>query len=97
MKTERGYVEAIVKAALAKGYMISLDNGGAWPIIRCTDFATIMAAMFTVCDETLVFRQFDGSRVGAIYLVYGNAPDEVVNDHSDNMAMYALLDEAGLD
>jgi len=93
---EKRNVRAIVKAALANQWFISVNDGEEWTIKQSKDYNVINQALFTTDEDILLLRDNDGVKIGTIYLVYGNDPDEVVSDYGaskDNFASFeAFLD-----
>lgn len=82
--TEQDHVKKLVAAILADGYSISVDNGGDdFEILCSTSQQDIEAVLFATDDENLICHKHDYR--GRIYLVYGNAPDEVINDYSETL------------
>lgn len=83
----------IVQKAIAKGYLVSVNDGGEWVISRSTDLAGIVSALASTDEDTLVIRRVDGVRIGFISLVWGNAPDgsELPSDYTDNPEIAALV------
>lgn len=90
--TERAAVFALVDRIIKAGFMISVNDGGAFPIKRSTDAKAIKAALFSVDEEHLIVRHADGKLAGTIMLVYGNSPEEVVSDHTDTATIRALVE-----
>lgn len=93
MKTheiEQKIAKQIITDAIAAGYLISVDDGGEVVIKRSRNKAEIVAAMFSTDSDTLTIRKADGTRVGAIFLVYGNGAD-VISDYTDNSEIQRLL------
>jgi predicted transcriptional regulator len=79
---ERQGVEKVVQVLLAAGYSLSVDDGGdELTLINSTDEAAIMDALMNTAEDTLIARK-EGARAGEVTFVYGNAPWEVVADHS---------------
>lgn len=87
---EAKVVRPIIQRGLDAGYSVSVFDGEEWTVKRSTDRDRIMAALGTTDDDTVRFRNGDDI-VGSILLVYGNAPDEVVSDCTDNAAILALV------
>jgi hypothetical protein len=50
-----------------------------------------MAELGHCDDEWLIVSNADGKRIGAIYLVYGNDPDEVVADCTDKPEILEIV------
>jgi hypothetical protein len=90
---EKRAVGKIIDRALAKGYLISVNDGEEWVVKQSAKRKEIMAALASTDSDSLVIRKADGKKVGSIYLVWGNSPEEVVCDCSDNPEISALVDE----
>jgi hypothetical protein len=90
--TEQQALRALVSIIVAQGYSVSVNDGGDWPVKRSTDIAEICDAASAVGEALLRLRGRDGATAGVIDLVFGNAPDELISDHTDNPAMNAIFD-----
>lgn len=85
----------IVREALKAGYNVSVVDGEELVVERSTKQRAIMAALRTTDYDYLHINQIDdGRRIGFVMLVWGEGED-VVADHSDTMAMNALMERAG--
>lgn len=80
----------LVDLALAKGYLISVNDGQEWTVKRCRDRQVVLEALATTDADTLVFRREDGSRVGFVWLIWQNGAD-VASDWSANGETDALV------
>jgi hypothetical protein len=90
-KEEAAVARRLVRAALGKGYKVSVNDGEEWTVKQSTDRNTILAALATTGADTLRIRSAEGESLGSLYLVYQNGPgDELIADHSDNEAMTEL-------
>lgn len=82
----------LVKAALADGYAISVNDGEEWTVKRSTNANTILDALATTGEDVLRLTAADPSKTvgwhnaGSFWLIYGNDPsgEELISDHSDN-------------
>jgi hypothetical protein len=90
--TEQQALRALVSIIVAQGYSVSVNDGGDWPVKRSSDIAEICDAASAVGEALLRLRGRDGATGGVIDLVFGNAPDERISDHTDNPAMNAIFD-----
>ena len=90
VKHERN-ARAIVRAALANGWKISVNDGEEWTVKASTNYREITSAMFSTDEEILRFRDKDGARIGSVYLFYCNQPYEIIADCTDNPTMDAFL------
>ena len=92
MNTEEHFVvKQIVGRALDKGYLLSVDDGEDLPIKHSDDPEAVMANLGHCDEEWLHVANADGTRIGAIYLVYGNDADEVVADCTDKPDILELI------
>ena len=88
---EKRNVLSIVKAGLAKGWLVSVNDGEQWTLKKSNDLKAIKSALFTTDEDIVRFRDTEGKSMGAIFFVYGNDPSEVVSDYSaynDNFAAF---------
>lgn len=74
----------LIDVLLAYNRTISVHDGECWTVVNSTNRAFILDAMATTEMDTLKIREADETFIGTMLLVYGNAPDELVADHSDN-------------
>lgn len=77
----------LVRAALAAGYTISVNDGEEWTVKRSTREREILDALASTGEDMLRLRlPASGEAVGSFWLVYGNDPDgsELIADHTDN-------------
>lgn len=81
IETEGRIARKLVQHALASGYAVSVYDGEAWALKRSRKLADIMGALFSTDDDTLVFRDAEGARVGSVNLVYGNDGYDVISDY----------------
>lgn len=86
-EVERKIASAAVKAILANGYKISVDNGGDdFEITRSEDEKAVLAAMFAADDDRLYVYELDKVRpLGWVYFVYGNDGYDVISDYTVNL------------
>jgi hypothetical protein len=89
-KKERTITRRIVKAALAKGYTVSVYDGEEFALRRSSSERAIMKAIYSTDEDTLVMHGGE-RRIGQIYLVWGNGED-VVTDYTDCPEIEALVD-----
>jgi hypothetical protein len=79
---EKKYLREIIERAIADGCLCSVDDGECTTVRRSRDVDQILAALGTTEQDLLILSNNVGNDyVGAIDLVYGNAPDEVVCDY----------------
>lgn len=96
---ERAIIRRAVRDILAAhdgAYCISVYDGEEYPVKRSRDLDKIMADIGQCDEESLIVRHADdsGSKVGSIYLVYGNGGWDVIADHTDSPLMRELLTDA---
>lgn len=88
---ERFVVKQIVGRALDKGYLLSVFDGEEYPIEHSDDAEAVMAELGHCDEEWLHVSNADRKRIGEIYLVYGNDPDEVVADCTDKPEILEIV------
>ena len=88
---ERFVVKQIVGRALDKGYLLSVFDGEEYPIRHSDDAEAVMAELGHCDEEWLQVANADRKRIGAIFLVYGNDPDEVVCDYTDKAEIEEIV------
>lgn len=76
----------LVKAALDRELLVSVNDGEETTVSKAWRFKTIMDALCTTGEDILTFYAPTGDRIGSFYLVWGNAEDgsELISDHTDN-------------
>ena len=87
----------LVRAALAAGYAISVNDGEAWTVKRSTREREILDALATTGEDWLrLYLPATGESAGTFQLIYGNDPDgsELIADHTDNNTCAALYEAA---
>lgn len=80
-RMEHDIVSALIKAAIADGYSISVYDGDAYHIKKSTDMGNIIDALFSVDEEYLHLAK-EGSSGGVVMLVYGNDGWDVIADYT---------------
>jgi hypothetical protein len=90
---ERRIITAMIDAALAKQWRISVYDGEEYTVTASTDRKAIRDAIGTTDEGSLKFSSPQGEGrykiEGIIFLVHGNHED-VICDCTDNDAMIAL-------
>jgi len=86
-------LRALVTIIIEQGYAVSVNDGDDWPVKRSRNIPEICEAASAVSEALLRLRGADGATAGVIDLVFGNAPDELISDHTDNPAMTTIFDE----
>jgi hypothetical protein len=99
---ERKVARRLIKAALAAGYTISVDDGEEITVKRSATLKTITDALATTGEDTLQLYAADPSKTvgwhgaGRFYLVWGNADDgsELISDFTANDVCEGLWTQA---
>jgi hypothetical protein len=91
---EKAVARHLIRAILAKGYTASVHDGEVWEVKRSTSFTAIEDAIGNTDMDTVRARDASGQQVGDFCLIWGNAPDELISDYSDNPICAALAAEA---
>jgi hypothetical protein len=99
---ERTVVRRLIKAALAAGYTISVDDGEEITVKRSSKLKTITDALATTGEDTLQLYAADPSKTvgwhgaGRFYLIWGNAADgsELISDFTANDLCEGLWKQA---
>lgn len=77
----------LVRAALAEGWTISVNDGEETTVTRSTRERKIFDAMCTTGEDVVTIHlPISGKPSGTFWLIYGNAEDgsELICDHTDN-------------
>lgn len=90
LKLEMTIVRAYVKAILAAGHFVTVNDGGEDTVIKSRKLNEIVKAMRTTDEDVLKLTNDAGHATGWLYFVYGNEPHEVLNDHTVNLS--SILD-----
>lgn len=95
MKQEKRMASALVRACLARGYSITVDNGEDKPIEKSISYKAVMAELWQTDEEHVYIYSAgkSGKCFGCFFLVYGNSGPELVADFSDTLACNAIWDE----
>jgi len=91
---EKRSATALVSAALAMGYSMSVYDGEEWALRRSTDQRAILAELGATDVDWLHFHKPDGTQAGAAMLVYGNGPGELVADYTANPLTESIIAKA---
>jgi hypothetical protein len=92
IELEKRAAMRIIGRALAKGYTVSVCDGEEYTVKRSTNRVAIRAALATTDADTILVRRADGEKIGVIWFVWGNSPEEVAADHTDNAEIRELVD-----
>ena len=83
---EKVVVKKVVRAALAAGYELCVDNREEEIVTDCTDYQTIVDALYTTDEEYLYIKEKGNPiAIGYIWFVYGNDGYDVIADNSVNL------------
>lgn len=79
----------LIRAALAEGWHVSVNDGEETTVRRSTREREILDAMCTTGEDIItIHRNDDGGlrRGGSFVLIYGNddSGEELISDHTDN-------------
>lgn len=88
---ERFVVRGIVNRALDKGYLLTVFDGEEFPVLHSDDSDEVMAELGHCDEEWLYVENADRKKIGMIWLVYGNDPDEVVCDCTDKPEILEIV------
>ena len=94
MKTlakEKAAAGKIIDRALAKGYLVSVNDGEEWVVKKSTKRKQIYDALASTDSDLLKIRNAAGESLGSIYLVWGNSAEELCNDYTDNPEIAELV------
>lgn len=79
-------IRKIVMAAIANGLSVGVNDGEETVLTHSKNVPTIMRALFSTDEDYLLFyKENEKGHFAWVRLIYGNGPDEVVNDYSTNI------------
>lgn len=82
-KLERQIAFKLIEELLAGGYELAIDDGEGIAVRRTRDEKTLREGLFSVDEEhILVYKPTDKTRIGWVFLVYGNDGYDVINDYA---------------
>jgi hypothetical protein len=90
---ERTMCSALVKAALERGLLCSVYDGGEWTVKKSAKYSEIMNALFTTDSDVLQIRNAQGESMGRFDLIYGNDGFDVVADYTMTETTESLWNE----
>jgi hypothetical protein len=83
---ERSIVKEVIKAALAAGYLLTVNDGEEDTLIASDKSSAIVSAMFTTDEDRLWFvDKTTRNKIGWVYFIYGNDGYDVINDYTTNL------------
>lgn len=88
---ERFVVRQIVNRALDKGFLLTVFDGEEFPVLHSDDAEEVMAELGHCDEEWLYVENAARQKIGTIFLVYGNDPDEVVCDCTDKPEILEIV------
>ncbi|CAB4120950.1 hypothetical protein UFOVP4_26 [uncultured Caudovirales phage] len=85
----------LVRAMLAAGLAISVNDGEEWTVRRSRSEAEILEALCSTGEDGIRGYDAEGASVGTFWLIWGNAPDgsELISDYTDNAALEAIINQ----
>lgn len=76
-------IKATIKALVAEGFLLSVNDGEETTVRRSFNEAAIFEAMKTTDEDyILVFEVGGAKQLGWIRFIYGNDDTEVINDYA---------------
>ena len=93
---ERTVARRLVRAALAAGCEIDVNDGEEWTVKRATMWTPVSTALATTGEDTLRLIDAKGDYAGSFYLIWGNADDgsELISDFTANEFCEGLWKQA---
>jgi hypothetical protein len=84
---EKRIARRLVQTLLKAGYLVSVYDGGAFPVKRSNKLTEILAGMFSTDIDTLKLRLASApdAVAGFVQLVYGNDGYDVISDYSTSL------------
>jgi hypothetical protein len=85
----------LIRAALAEGWSISVNDGYETTVRRSTREREILDAMCSTGEDIITLHlPVGGERAGSFVLIYGNdeTGEELIADHTDNENCQRLSD-----
>jgi hypothetical protein len=79
IEREKQIASRLVRAALARGCMISVNCGKESPVKRSSNAEQIIGALASTDQDQLVLYDSEGERVGSILLIWGKG-DAFISD-----------------
>lgn len=85
IRLEKEIVTKVLKAALSKGYAITVYDPEERVIFNCKEIGLILEAMFSTDEDIIVMRKYDEeihnfTASQWVHFVYGNDGCDVIND-----------------
>ena len=92
-RDERRTISRVLSYAHQQGWSVSVNDGEELVAVKIRPMAA-KRYLGSTDEDTLIFFDKAENKVGAMWLVYGNAGEEVVADMSANDAMEACWNYA---
>ncbi len=93
MRMEKRMASGLVKACLARGFAITIDNGEDKPVVKGTGYREIMDNLWQTDEESILIYDTEGVCRGWFFLVYGNDGWDLVADFTANKVCDAIWNE----
>jgi hypothetical protein len=84
-KSDKSGVKKTYRALVKAGYTIVVVDGAGEEFTNLTTEAEVIKEVMSCCDGYFVAYK-DGQRIGFVWFVYGNSPEEVVSDCSVSLS-----------
>ncbi|BDR26328.1 hypothetical protein RVBP17_3710 [Pseudomonas phage sp. 30-3] len=94
VRNMRYIVRGLVTHAIARGYSVSVYEGGDWAIEKSTSVKDIMNSIMSTDSDTFCIYNAEKVKVGHVYCIYCNSDYEVIADYTDSPLMQSILVEA---
>jgi hypothetical protein len=79
--TDKAGVKKVYKALTEAGMSIVVIDGAGEEFHNLTTEEQVISEVMS-CDDGYFVAYHDGERIGFVWFVYGNSPEEVVSDYS---------------
>ena len=91
MNIENVIAKTLVAKALERGWLVTVHDGEEVALRRSNDAAAIWGAMRSTDEDNLIFFAQDGeTRLGWVWLIWGNGED-LISDYTDKPEIAALV------
>lgn len=90
---EKKIAEGLLRQITKRGYVLTIWDGEE--SIPCSTSKEALKIIFDVDECRVIFgRTRRGSGVGWVFVVFGNGPEDLISDYSDNAETKAIVDAA---
>ena len=95
LEIEKEIGKRLIASAIAKGYMVGVNDGEETVIRHSVDQAALEEALRSTDEDYLIIYEGGekGKRIGSIYLVYGNTGYDTICDYTANEQIEAVVKE----